>query len=42
MKAIQIVKPNQLEVIEIENPVIDEKNNVLFCEFYFLFFTCRK
>ena len=29
MKAIQIVKPNQLEVIEIENPVIDEKNNVL-------------
>lgn len=29
MKAIQIVKPNQLEVIEIEKPVIDEKNNVL-------------
>lgn len=29
MKAIQIVKPNQLEVIDIEKPVIDEKNNVL-------------
>ena len=29
MKAIQIVKPNQLEVIEIEKPVIDEQNNVL-------------
>lgn len=29
MKAIQIVKPNQLEVIDIEKPAIDEKNNVL-------------
>lgn len=29
MKAIQIVKPNQLEVIDVEKPVIDEKNNVL-------------
>ena len=29
MKAVQIVKPNQLEVIEVEKPGIDEKNNVL-------------
>lgn len=29
MKAIQVVKPNQLEVIEVEKPVIDAKNNVL-------------
>lgn len=29
MKAVQIVKPNQLEVIDIEKPVIDPKNNVL-------------
>ena len=29
MKAVQIVKPNQLEVIDIEKPVIDSKNNVL-------------
>ena len=28
MKAVQIVKPNQLEVIDIEKPVIDPKNNV--------------
>ena len=26
MKAVQIVKPNQLEVIDIEKPVIDPKN----------------
>ena len=29
MKAVQIVKPNQLEVIDIEKPVIDSKNNLL-------------
>lgn len=29
MKAIQIVKPNELRVIEIEKPQIDEKNNIL-------------
>lgn len=29
MKAIQVVKPNQLEVIDVEKPIIDEKNNVL-------------
>lgn len=29
MKAVQIVKPQQLELIEVEKPVIDEKNNVL-------------
>ena len=29
MKAVQIVKPNDLRVIEMEKPVIDEKNNVL-------------
>lgn len=29
MKAVQIVKPNQLEVIDVAKPVIDEKNNVL-------------
>ena len=29
MKAVQIVKPNQLEVIDVEKPVIDPKNNVL-------------
>lgn len=29
MKAVQIVKPNQLEIIDMEKPVIDEKNNVL-------------
>ena len=29
MKAVQIVKPEQLEIIEIEKPVIDNKNNVL-------------
>lgn len=29
MKAVQIVKPNELKVIDMEKPVIDEKNNVL-------------
>jgi len=29
MKAVQIVKPNQLEVIDVKKPVIDAKNNVL-------------
>ena len=29
MKAVQIVKPNQLEVIDMEMPVMDSKNNVL-------------
>ena len=29
MKAVQIVSPNQLRVIEIEKPAIDSKNNVL-------------
>ena len=29
MKAVQIVKPNELEVIDVEKPVIDPKNNVL-------------
>ncbi len=29
MKAIQIVEPNHLEVIEVEKPVIDQTNNVL-------------
>lgn len=29
MKAVQIVKPNELRIIEMEKPVIDEKNNVL-------------
>lgn len=29
MKAVQIVKPEQLEIIELEKPVIDHKNNVL-------------
>lgn len=29
MKAVQVVKPEELRVIEIEKPVIDEKNNVL-------------
>lgn len=29
MKAIQIVSPNNLQVIEMEKPVIDEKNNVM-------------
>ena len=27
MKAVQIIKPNQLEVIDVEKPVIDSKNN---------------
>lgn len=29
MKAVQIVKPGQLEVINVEKPVMDQKNNVL-------------
>lgn len=29
MKAVQIVKPNELRIIDVEKPVIDEKNNVL-------------
>lgn len=29
MKAVQIVKPNELKIIDMEKPVIDEKNNVL-------------
>lgn len=29
MKAVQIVKPGELKVIDIEKPVLDEKNNVL-------------
>lgn len=29
MKAVQIVKPEQLELIEVEKPAIDEKDNVL-------------
>ena len=29
MKAVQVVKPNDLRVIDMEKPVIDEKNNVL-------------
>ncbi len=29
MKAVQIVSPNQLKVIEMDKPVIDAKNNVL-------------
>lgn len=29
MKAVQIAKPNELRVIDVEKPVIDETNNVL-------------
>lgn len=29
MKAIKVIEPNQLELIDIEKPSIDEKNNVL-------------
>lgn len=29
MKAVQIVKPNELRVIDVEKPVIDSENNVL-------------
>jgi len=29
MKAVQIVKPNELRVIDVEKPVIDAKNNVM-------------
>ena len=29
MKAVRINKPNELRIIDMEKPVIDEKNNVL-------------
>lgn len=29
MKAVQIVKPNQLEIVDIEKPTLDNENNVL-------------
>ena len=29
MKAVQIVKPNELRIIDMPKPVIDEHNNVL-------------
>ena len=29
MKAVKIVKPNDLQIIDMEKPVLDEKNNVL-------------
>lgn len=29
MKAVQILKPEHLEIVELEKPVIDDKNNVL-------------
>jgi len=29
MKAVQIFKPEELRIIEMDKPVIDEKNNVL-------------
>lgn len=29
MKAVQVVSPEQLRVIEVEKPVLDEKNNVM-------------
>lgn len=29
MKAVQVVSPNDLQVIDVEKPTIDEKNNVL-------------
>lgn len=29
MKAVQIIKPNELKVIDVEKPVMDAKNNVL-------------
>lgn len=29
MKAVQIIQPNELKIIDVEKPVIDEKNNVL-------------
>lgn len=29
MKAVQIVSPNNLQVIDVEKPSIDEKNNVM-------------
>ena len=28
MKAVQIVSPNNLQVIDVEKPSIDERNNV--------------
>lgn len=29
MKAVKIIRPNELKVIDMEKPVIDEKNNIL-------------
>lgn len=29
MKAVQVVKPGELKLISVENPVINEHNNVL-------------
>ena len=29
MKAVQIVKPNELRVIEMDKPTLDDTNNVL-------------
>ncbi len=29
MKAVQIVSPNNLQIIDVEKPSIDEKNNVM-------------
>ena len=29
MKAVQIVKPNDLRIIDVEKPILDEKNNVI-------------
>ena len=29
MKAVQIVKPNDLRIIDMDKPTIDAKNNVL-------------
>ena len=29
MKAVKIMKPNELQIIDMEKPAIDEKNNVL-------------
>ena len=28
MKAVKIMKPNELQIIDMEKPAIDEKNNV--------------
>ena len=29
MKAVQVVKPGEMKILDIEKPVIDEHNNVL-------------